>query len=125
MNDKQFLHLVTLYLEDAIIDCDLELLNLELATSPERVRQFNDLRLLTGLISEHGDAVEPDAPNNQTTSGLLKSGCRVFPAAPELKANAGAHFTSRRSIAVAMGLLATAVSLLLVFILYDAKSQRD
>ena len=125
MNDKQFLHLVTLYLEDAIIDCDLELLNLELATSPERVRQFNDLRLLTGLISEHGDAVEPDAPNNQTTSGLLNEGCRVFPAAPELKANAGAHFTSRRSIAVAMGLLATAVSLLLVFILYDAKSQRD
>ena len=104
MNDKQFQQLVTLYLEDAINDCDLDLLNLELATSPERVRQFNDIRLLTGLISEHGDAVEPDAPNNHPSSGLLNGGCRVSPAAPNLKENAGAHFASRRSIAIAMGL---------------------
>jgi hypothetical protein len=58
MNDEEFLRLTTLYLEDAIDACDLELLNRELANSPDRVRQFNDLRLLTGLIHEHGRAVE-------------------------------------------------------------------
>ena len=56
MNDDTFFRLATLYLEDAINAHDLELLNRELANSTDRVRQFNDLRLLTGLIKEHGHA---------------------------------------------------------------------
>ena len=56
MNDEKFRRLTTLYIEDAIEASDLELLNRELANSPDRVRQFNDLRLLTGLIKEHGHA---------------------------------------------------------------------
>ena len=44
MNDEDFLRLITLYLEDAITGVDLEVLNRELANSPDRVRQFNDLR---------------------------------------------------------------------------------
>ncbi|MCP4192770.1 MAG: iron dicitrate transport regulator FecR, partial [Planctomycetaceae bacterium] len=47
MNDEEFLCLTTLYLEDAIDTGGLELLNRELASSPDRVRQFNDLRLVT------------------------------------------------------------------------------
>jgi hypothetical protein len=58
MNDQEFMRFATLYLENAIDDKDLELLNRELSNSPDRVRQFNDLRLLTGLIHEHGQSVE-------------------------------------------------------------------
>lgn len=54
MNDNEFQRLATLYLEDAIDATELETLGRELSSSPERVRQFNDLRLLTGLIHEHG-----------------------------------------------------------------------
>lgn len=125
MNDKRFLHLSTLYLEGAINDYDLDLLNRELADSPERVRQFNDLRLLTGLINEHGYAVEPDAPANLAANGLLNKSCPDFSAAGDLKANAGARFTSRRPIAIALGLLATAASLLLVLNWHYTNSQRD
>ena len=38
MTDEEFLRLTTLYLEDAIDAGDLELLNRELANSPDRVR---------------------------------------------------------------------------------------
>ena len=69
MNDEEFLRLATLYLEDAIDDCDLDLLNRELANSPDHVRQFNDLRLVTGLISEHGRTVESeDAADLETNN---------------------------------------------------------
>ncbi len=54
MKDEEFLKLATLYIEDAIVASELELLNRELANSTDRVRQFNDLRLLVGLINEHG-----------------------------------------------------------------------
>ncbi len=60
MSDEEFQRLTTLYLEDAIDVGDLELLNHALANSSERVRQFNDLRLLAGLIGEHGYAVESE-----------------------------------------------------------------
>ena len=60
MNEEEFLRLTTLYLEDAIDAGDLDLLNRDLANSPDRVRQFNDLRLVTGLINEHGRAVESE-----------------------------------------------------------------
>ena len=52
MNDEEFLYLATLYLEDAIDARDVQLLNRELANSPDRVRQFNDLRLLTAQLSK-------------------------------------------------------------------------
>lgn len=58
MKDVEFLHLTTLYLEASINDAELSLLNGELATSPERVRQFNNLRLVTGLIHEHGRTID-------------------------------------------------------------------
>ena len=54
MTDQEFLRLATLYLEEEIDQVDLATLHRELANSPERVTQFNDLRLLTGLIHEHG-----------------------------------------------------------------------
>lgn len=61
MTDEDFQRLATLYLEDAIEPADLERLNQELSASRDRVREFNDLRLLAGLIHEHGrssDGVE-------------------------------------------------------------------
>lgn len=54
MTDEEFRRLATLYSEDAIHETDCEQLNRELANSPDRVTQFNDLRLLAGLIHEHG-----------------------------------------------------------------------
>ncbi len=67
MNDNEFLHLITLYLEDAIQADDLESLNRELANSPDRVRLFNDVRQLTGLIHEHGRNSESANSANLTT----------------------------------------------------------
>jgi hypothetical protein len=64
MNHEAFLHLTTLYLEDAINADDLELLNRELANSPDRVQQFNDLRLVTGLINEHGRPIDSVSVDN-------------------------------------------------------------
>ena len=58
MNKEEFLRLATLYLEDAIDEDELKLLGRELDGSPERVQQFNDLRLLAGLIHEHGQNSE-------------------------------------------------------------------
>ena len=60
MTDDDFKSLATRYLEDAIDEDDLRQLNHELLDSPERVRQFNDLRLLVGMIMEHGRS-EPNA----------------------------------------------------------------
>jgi serpin B len=52
MTNSEFRELATLYLEDAIDADGLEQLNRELANSPERVREFNDLRLLLGALPE-------------------------------------------------------------------------
>jgi len=52
MTNDQFGELVTLYCE-GVLDADsLEQLNRELANSPDRVREFNDLRLLIGALPE-------------------------------------------------------------------------
>ena len=66
MNNEEFLRLTTLYLEDAINADDLELLNRELTSSADRVQQFNDLRLVTGLIKEHGCPVESLSSTNDS-----------------------------------------------------------
>lgn len=58
MTDDEFQRLTVLYLEDAILESDLERLNWALATDPERVEQFNDLRLMIGLIHEHRQDLE-------------------------------------------------------------------
>jgi hypothetical protein len=60
MNDEEFMRLATLYLENAIDSQELVQLNAELANSALRVNQFNDLRMLAGLIAEHGNTEEID-----------------------------------------------------------------
>jgi hypothetical protein len=90
VNDEEFLQLTTLYLEGEIDASDLELLNRALANSPQRVRQFNDMRLITGLISEHGREVQS---GQKTTS----------------------QFPSRRTAAITLAVLATAALLLVIF----------
>ena len=52
--------------EDAINADDLALLNHELTSSADRVQQFNDLRLVTGLIKEHGCPVESLSSTNDS-----------------------------------------------------------
>ena len=54
MTDDEFRQLATRYLEDALDEDEVRRLNRELGGSPERVSEFNDLRLLAGLIREHG-----------------------------------------------------------------------
>lgn len=124
MNDEQFLHLATLYLEDAINDYDLDLLNRELAKSTERIRQFNDLRLLAGLINEHGYIIESEDTADLAANSPLDTGGLCFHAGYS-EANSESNFTSWRAIAIALGVLATAVSLLLGLNWPYANSQRD
>lgn len=120
MTEKEFMELAALYLEDAIDQGDLELLHRELANSPERVRQFNDLRLLTGLIHEHGRE--------------LSSSSDEFPVTkPEILGNAGPSPLSDRRVAgrvakrfgIVTAILATAASLLLVWSWPSSPSGRD
>lgn len=54
MTEEEFQHLTTRYLEGVLNEDELEELGYELSGCPERVKQFNDVRLLTGLIHEHG-----------------------------------------------------------------------
>lgn len=124
MNDEQFLHLATLYLEDAINDYDLDLLNRELAKSTERIRQFNDLRLLAGLINEHGYIIDSEDTADLAANSPLDTGGLCFYAGYS-EANSESNFTSWRAIAIALGVLATAVSLLLGTNWPYASSQRD
>lgn len=77
MTDQEFQRLVTGYLEGAIDEGNLHALNRELSGSSERVRQFNDIRLLAGLIHEHGRSVlEPEASSTEAESEY-----RTLPAA--------------------------------------------
>lgn len=75
MTDEEFQTLANLYLENAIEPTDLERFSQELSASADRVREFNDLRLLTGLIHEHGP-LRDDAenvvefPGNQSTTSF-------------------------------------------------------
>ena len=124
MNDEQFQHLATLYLEDAINEYDLDLLNRELTRSTERIRQFNDLRLLAGLINEHGYIIDSEDTADLAANSPLDTGGLCFYAGYS-EANSESNFTSWRAIAIALGVLATAVSLLLGLNWPYASSQRD
>ena len=107
MNDEEFLRLATLYLEDAIDDCDLELLSHQLANSPEHIRQFNDLRLVVGLITEHGRPAEAEKMFNPGENHSVE---------PRDSGSSTATHTSssRRAIAVWFGLVAIAALLLIL-----------
>ena len=94
MNDEEFLRLTTLYLEDAIDAGDLDLLNRDLADSLDRVRQFNDLRLLTGLINEHGREVE-----SENAADLETNPCFTVP----LAGGSGSKATGRATRATLSG----------------------
>ena len=59
MTEEEFQQLTTRYLEGVLNEEELERLGYELSGCQERVKQFNDVRLLTGLIHEHGQ----NAPN--------------------------------------------------------------
>ena len=113
MKDEEFLRLTTVYLEDAIDAEDLELLNRELATSPDRVRQFNDLRLVTGLIREHGRPFESgDAATCGTNSPLELSD--VDSSVVALRWNAASKLlVSSRAVAATVAVLSTAAALFL------------
>jgi len=123
MNDDEFLRLTTLYLEDAMDAGELELLNRELANSPDRVRQFNDLRLVTGLIHEHGRTVESES--------AAAPGTDIPPESPDVDSygvgsnrNTASHFQlSQRAIAAAV--LATAASLFLFLSWPDTEPPRE
>lgn len=113
MTDEEFQHLTTLYLEDAIDGTELELLNHELARSTERVLQFNDLRLLAGLISEHGRVFDSEATVLDTH--LLKESLVHDSPARGNEPNASAHLRSRSMVvAAAVAVLVTASSLLIL-----------
>ncbi|SMP78882.1 FecR family protein [Neorhodopirellula lusitana] len=59
MKEEEFQRLTTRYLEGALNENELEMLGYELSGCQERVKEFNDIRLLAGLIHEHGQ----NAPN--------------------------------------------------------------
>ncbi len=125
MSDEEFLRLTTLYLEDAIDDSDLDLLNRDLANSPDRVRQFNDLRLVTGLINEHGRAVESENAADLATNSPAESANFDSPAGVSGPNNAVKFKSSRRATAITLAVLATASTLLLLLNWSDTQPQRD
>ena len=113
MKDEAFLRLTTLYLEDALHGSDLDLLNRELANSPDRVRQFNDIRLVTGLINEQGHAVESEngaelASNSRSESAIVDS-----PSVSSRPKITSRLLSSRRVTAIQLAVLATVASLFL------------
>ena len=65
MTDDEFRRLSTLYFEDAIDEGGLGQLSRELVGSKARVRQFNDLRVLAGMILEHS---HPDIEHSRVTT---------------------------------------------------------
>lgn len=52
MENDEFKRLATLYLEDAIDKRGQQLLSEELTRSEDRIREFNDMRLLAGMLLE-------------------------------------------------------------------------
>jgi len=125
MKHEEFLHLTTLYLEDAIDAADLELLNRELAHSPDRVQQFNDLRLVTGLIKEHGCPVEPATHANLPTNNLMGSLTSDSLVAGSAQTITRQFRPSQLGLAVAGTVLATAASLFIFLPLPDTQTQRN
>ncbi|MEE2934860.1 MAG: hypothetical protein VYA84_02570, partial [Planctomycetota bacterium] len=93
MTEGEFLRLATLYLEDAIDASERNLLNQELANSPSRVRQFNDLRFMTGLIYEYGQSTQLVGVNDTVTAqsvgpNTLNRSHAETAASPETQSNA-------------------------------------
>lgn len=113
VNNEEFLRLTTLYLEDAINADDLELLNRELTHSADRVQQFNDLRLVTGLIKEHGCPVESLSSTNDSfvTSSVQTTASQFRP--------------SQRGLAIAGVVLAAAASLFIFLLFSGSQLQRN
>ena len=113
VNNEEFLRLTTLYLEDAINADDLELLNCELTNSTDRVQQFNDLRLVTGLIKEHGCPVESlSSTNDSFVAGAVQTTASQFR-------------PSHLGLAIAGVILATAASLFIFLPFPETQSQRN
>ena len=125
MKHEEFLHLTTLYLEDAIDAADLELLNRELAHSADRVQQFNDLRLVTGLIKEHGCPVESATHADLPTNNLMGSLTRDSLVAGSAQTTTPQFRRSQLGLAVAGMVLATAASLFIFMPLPDTQTQRN
>ncbi len=125
MKHEEFLHLTTLYLEDAIDAADLELLNRELAHSPDRVQQFNDLRLVTGLIKEHGCPVESATHADLPTNNLMGSLTRDSLVAGSAQTTTRQFRPSQLGLAVAGTVLATAASLFIFLPFSDTQTQRN
>ena len=125
MKDEEFLRLTTLYLEDAIDACELDLLNRDLANSPDRVRQFNDLRLMMGLISEHGRPAESEGAADLAANGPTES-ANFDSLSVGSGPNTASHFHSlRRATAITLAVLATTASLLVVLNWPDTDPPRD
>ena len=111
VNNEEFLRLTTLYLEDAINADDLELLNCELTNSTDRVQQFNDLRLVTGLIKEHGCPVESlSSTNDSFVAGAVQTTASQFR-------------LSHLGLVIAGVILATAASLFIFLPFPETQSQ--
>ena len=125
MKNEDFLHLTTLYLEDAIDATDLDLLNRELAHSPDRVQQFNDLRLVTGLIKEHGCQIESATHAGLPTKDLMEFLNNDSFVAGSVQAPASQFRTSHLGLAVAGAVLAAAASLFIFLPFPDTQSQRN
>jgi len=125
MNDKEFLRLTTLYLEDAIDAGDLDLLNRDLANSLDRVRQFNDLRLVTGLINEHGRTVESGNAADLGTKIPSESPNFDSSVVGSIRNTASKFQSSQRAIAATVAVLATAASLLFYLNWRDTEPPRD
>ncbi|MEL6108946.1 MAG: hypothetical protein AAFU85_23300 [Planctomycetota bacterium] len=114
MTDDEFLRLATLYLEDAIDQTEQNTLHRELANSPRRVRQFNDLRLLTGLIHEHGRAWGASDENSSTSDQFSP---------PVAEAVVGVN--GAMSFGIVLAILATAASVLFVLGWPDSRAPRE
>lgn len=102
MTDEEFQRLTTLYLDGAISEDDCQRMNHELASSPDRVREFNDVRMLIGLIHEHGrNVVEP---------GAGETGTMVDPSTRQTVSRSGRQWMSTAALVAAgvfIGCLAT------------------
>ena len=125
MNNEEFLRLTTLYLEDAINAYDLDLLNRELTHSADRVQQFNDLRLVTGLIKEHGCQIESATHAGLPTKDLMEFRNNDSFVAGSVQATASQFRTSHLGLAIAGAVLATAASLFIFLPFPDTQSQRN
>jgi hypothetical protein len=103
----------------------LDLLNRELAHSPDRVQQFNDLRLVTGLIKEHGCQIETATHAGLPPKDLMEFLNNDSFVAGSVQAPASQFRTSHLGLAVAGAVLATAASLFIFLPFPDTQSQRN